>query len=159
MIAVSVLVCKIPSVWARISPNGMCLCLCPDNLLSQNLTLWLRVTVCRKVSVRTKILHGCVCLCVCRKSFCYRRVSYLSSKYQLHVLLNELKESAEQKEVPHRDFYNIRKVLWALFELGHRSGTFLVTTSTGSFGHWVIRTALEFFLSQHPQGPVGTQSN
>lgn len=44
------------------------------------------------------------------KSFCYRRLSYLSSKYQLHTLMNELKESAAQKEVPHRDFYNIRKV-------------------------------------------------
>ncbi|XP_025100390.1 AMP deaminase 2-like isoform X4 [Pomacea canaliculata] len=44
------------------------------------------------------------------KSFSFRRLSYLSSKFQLHVLLNELKESAEQKEVPHRDFYNIRKV-------------------------------------------------
>ncbi|XP_069115029.1 AMP deaminase 2-like isoform X1 [Argopecten irradians] len=44
------------------------------------------------------------------KSFSYRRLSYLSSKYQLHILLNELKESAAQKEVPHRDFYNIRKV-------------------------------------------------
>ncbi|XP_059173213.1 AMP deaminase 2-like isoform X4 [Physella acuta] len=44
------------------------------------------------------------------KSFCYRRLSYLSNKYQLHVLLNELKESAAQKEVPHRDFYNVHKV-------------------------------------------------
>ncbi|KAF5283821.1 hypothetical protein FQA39_LY04641 [Lamprigera yunnana] len=44
------------------------------------------------------------------KSFCYRRLSYLSSKFQLHVLLNELKELASQKAVPHRDFYNIRKV-------------------------------------------------
>lgn len=44
------------------------------------------------------------------KSFCYRRLSYLSSKFQLHVLLNELRESASQKAVPHRDFYNIRKV-------------------------------------------------
>ncbi|XP_077524434.1 AMP deaminase isoform X4 [Amblyomma americanum] len=44
------------------------------------------------------------------KSFCYRRLSYLSSKYQLHVLLNELRELAAQKAVPHRDFYNIRKV-------------------------------------------------
>ncbi|XP_041373098.1 AMP deaminase 2-like isoform X2 [Gigantopelta aegis] len=44
------------------------------------------------------------------KSFCFRRLSFLSSKFQLHVLLNELKESASQKEVPHRDFYNIRKV-------------------------------------------------
>ncbi|CAL1540663.1 unnamed protein product [Lymnaea stagnalis] len=44
------------------------------------------------------------------KSFCYRRLCYLSNKYQLHVLLNELKESAAQKEVPHRDFYNVHKV-------------------------------------------------
>ncbi|XP_028163650.1 AMP deaminase 2 isoform X5 [Ostrinia furnacalis] len=44
------------------------------------------------------------------KSFCYRRLSYLSSKFQLHVLLNELRELASQKAVPHRDFYNIRKV-------------------------------------------------
>lgn len=43
-------------------------------------------------------------------SFCYRRLSYLSNKYQLHVLLNEMKESAAQKEVPHRDFYNVHKV-------------------------------------------------
>ena len=26
------------------------------------------------------------------KSFCYRRLSYLSSKFQLHVLLNELRQ-------------------------------------------------------------------
>ncbi|KAJ1137806.1 hypothetical protein NDU88_004202 [Pleurodeles waltl] len=44
------------------------------------------------------------------KSFCYRRLQYLSSKYQMHVLLNEMKELAAQKKVPHRDFYNIRKV-------------------------------------------------
>lgn len=44
------------------------------------------------------------------KSFCYRRLSYLSSKFQLHVLLNELRELASQKAIPHRDFYNIRKV-------------------------------------------------
>ncbi|XP_067677001.1 AMP deaminase 2-like isoform X1 [Haliotis asinina] len=44
------------------------------------------------------------------KSFCYRRLSFLSYKFQLHGLLNEMKESASQKEVPHRDFYNIRKV-------------------------------------------------
>lgn len=44
------------------------------------------------------------------KSFCFRRLSYLSSKFNLHVLLNELRELANQKAVPHRDFYNIRKV-------------------------------------------------
>jgi hypothetical protein len=46
-----------------------------------------------------------------RKSFCYRRLTYLSAKYQLHVLLNEMQELALQKCVPHRDFYNIRKVI------------------------------------------------
>lgn len=44
------------------------------------------------------------------KSFSYRRLNYLSSKYRLHNLLNELHEQTLQKEVPHRDFYNIRKV-------------------------------------------------
>ena len=40
----------------------------------------------------------------------FRRLSFLLSKYQLHVLLNELKELAAQKAVAHRDFYNVRKV-------------------------------------------------
>jgi AMP deaminase len=44
------------------------------------------------------------------KSFCYRRLCYLSSKYQLYALLNEMRELAAQKAVSHRDFYNIRKV-------------------------------------------------
>nr|XP_021191882.2 AMP deaminase 2 [Helicoverpa armigera] len=44
------------------------------------------------------------------KSFCYRRLSYLSSKFNMHVLLNELHELALQKAVPHRDFYNVKKV-------------------------------------------------
>lgn len=45
-----------------------------------------------------------------RKSFCFRRLSFLLNKFQMHTLLNELLELHEQKEVPHRDFYNIRKV-------------------------------------------------
>ena len=31
------------------------------------------------------------------KSFCYRRLSYLSNKFQLHLLLNEIRELAAQK--------------------------------------------------------------
>ena len=49
------------------------------------------------------------------KSFCYRRLSYLSSKFQLHNLLNELRELAAQKAVAHRDFYNVRKVCFYIF--------------------------------------------
>ena len=44
------------------------------------------------------------------KSFCFQRLEYLQSKYKLHILLNEIRELAEQKVVPHRDFYNVRKV-------------------------------------------------
>jgi len=44
------------------------------------------------------------------KSFCFQRLSFLQSKYQLHNLLNEIRELAEQKAVSHRDFYNVRKV-------------------------------------------------
>ncbi|KAL1955727.1 hypothetical protein VTO42DRAFT_8125 [Malbranchea cinnamomea] len=44
------------------------------------------------------------------KSFAFKRLSYLEGKFQLHVLLNEYQEIADSKKVPHRDFYNVRKV-------------------------------------------------
>eukprot|EP00795_Rhopilema_esculentum_P016443 gene16443-7856_t len=44
------------------------------------------------------------------KSFSYRRLQFLESKFKLHILLNEMKELAAQKDIPHRDFYNVRKV-------------------------------------------------
>eukprot|EP00002_Diphylleia_rotans_P004983 TRINITY_DN1391_c0_g3_i6.p1 TRINITY_DN1391_c0_g3~~TRINITY_DN1391_c0_g3_i6.p1 ORF type:complete len:686 (+),score=142.14 TRINITY_DN1391_c0_g3_i6:82-2139(+) len=40
----------------------------------------------------------------------YRRLEILDSKFQLHLLLNAERETAEQKSSPHRDFYNVRKV-------------------------------------------------
>ncbi|ORY39671.1 hypothetical protein BCR35DRAFT_273317, partial [Leucosporidium creatinivorum] len=44
------------------------------------------------------------------KSFAWRRLRYLESKWNLYVLLNEYHEIAEMKRVSHRDFYNVRKV-------------------------------------------------
>lgn len=44
------------------------------------------------------------------KSFAFKRLSYLDGKFQLHALLNEYQEIADSKKVPHRDFYNVRKV-------------------------------------------------
>lgn len=44
------------------------------------------------------------------KSFAFRRLKYLSSKWTLYTLLNEYQELADMKAVPHRDFYNVRKV-------------------------------------------------
>ncbi|CAF0754118.1 unnamed protein product [Rotaria sp. Silwood1] len=44
------------------------------------------------------------------KSFCYRRLQYLKARFELHCLLNEVKEWAAIKSTPHRDFYNVRKV-------------------------------------------------
>ncbi|KAJ6150762.1 hypothetical protein N7470_007356 [Penicillium chermesinum] len=44
------------------------------------------------------------------KSFAFRRLSYLEGKFQLYTLLNEYQEIADSKKVPHRDFYNVRKV-------------------------------------------------
>lgn len=44
------------------------------------------------------------------KSFAFRRLQYLEGKYNLYVLLNEYQETADTKKVPHRDFYNVRKV-------------------------------------------------
>ncbi|KAI9713302.1 MAG: hypothetical protein M1812_006661 [Candelaria pacifica] len=44
------------------------------------------------------------------KSFAYRRLQYLEGKFNLYGLLNEYQEVADCKRVPHRDFYNVRKV-------------------------------------------------
>ena len=44
------------------------------------------------------------------KSFAYRRMQYLEGRYNLYALLNEYEEVADTKKVPHRDFYNVRKV-------------------------------------------------
>jgi AMP deaminase len=44
------------------------------------------------------------------KTFAFRRLQYLESKFNLYVLLNEYQEMADSKQVPHRDFYNVRKV-------------------------------------------------
>lgn len=44
------------------------------------------------------------------KSFAFRRLQYLEGKFNLYALLNEYQETADTKKVPHRDFYNVRKV-------------------------------------------------
>ncbi|KAI9030721.1 hypothetical protein CLU79DRAFT_802357 [Phycomyces nitens] len=44
------------------------------------------------------------------KSFAFRRLRYLDGKWQMYILLNEFQELADSKRVPHRDFYNVRKV-------------------------------------------------
>lgn len=44
------------------------------------------------------------------KSFAFRRLQYLEGKFNLYILLNEYQEMADSKKVPHRDFYNVRKV-------------------------------------------------
>ncbi|XP_005807516.1 AMP deaminase 3-like isoform X1 [Xiphophorus maculatus] len=44
------------------------------------------------------------------KTYCHRRLNFLESKFYLHEMLNEMAEMKELKRVPHRDFYNVRKV-------------------------------------------------
>lgn len=44
------------------------------------------------------------------KSFAFRRLQYLEAKWNLYSLLNEYQEISDSKRVPHRDFYNVRKV-------------------------------------------------
>lgn len=44
------------------------------------------------------------------KSFAFRRLQYLEAKWNLYSLLNEYQEISASKKVPHRDFYNVRKV-------------------------------------------------
>ncbi|KAE8622865.1 hypothetical protein XENTR_v10005418 [Xenopus tropicalis] len=44
------------------------------------------------------------------KTYSHRRLKFLSSKYNVHEMLNEMEELKELKNNPHRDFYNCRKV-------------------------------------------------
>jgi hypothetical protein len=44
------------------------------------------------------------------KSFTYRRLQLLEAKFTEHLLNNDYREAEEQKSVPHRDFYNVRKI-------------------------------------------------
>lgn len=44
------------------------------------------------------------------KSFAFRELEILEGKFNLHFLMNEYEETATCKRVPHRDFYNVRKV-------------------------------------------------
>ncbi|KAJ8002828.1 hypothetical protein DPEC_G00163030 [Dallia pectoralis] len=44
------------------------------------------------------------------KTYCHRRLNFIASKFDLHEMLNEMDELKELKKVPHRDFYNVRKV-------------------------------------------------
>ena len=44
------------------------------------------------------------------KSFAFKRLKYLETKWDMFYLLNEFEETAQSKKNPHRDFYNVRKV-------------------------------------------------
>eukprot|EP00808_Paulinella_micropora_P019542 g9322.t1 len=44
------------------------------------------------------------------KTFTHRRLNIMEARFKLHRLLNHELEQDEQKKVPHRDFYNVRKV-------------------------------------------------
>lgn len=44
------------------------------------------------------------------KSLSFKRLQLLETRFNLHTLLNQEAEIAAQKSVPHRDFYNVRKV-------------------------------------------------
>lgn len=44
------------------------------------------------------------------KSFAFKRLLYLETKWNMYYLLNEFEENKQSKKNPHRDFYNVRKV-------------------------------------------------
>lgn len=44
------------------------------------------------------------------KTLAFKRLQLLEARFNLHTLLNSERELVAQKAVPHRDFYNVRKV-------------------------------------------------
>ena len=67
--------------------------------------------------IRSTIFHGPTI------TYAYTRLELLSARFNLHVLLNGTRELDAQKSVPHRDFYNVRKVDTHV----HHSGELLAT--------------------------------
>lgn len=52
------------------------------------------------------------------RSFSQKRLNVLESRFELHRTLNGEKEVSDLKAVPHRDFYNVRKVrVWGAWRL------------------------------------------
>jgi AMP deaminase len=43
-------------------------------------------------------------------SYSFKRLEILAALFNLHLLLNQSRENDVVKSVPHRDFYNVRKV-------------------------------------------------
>ena len=60
------------------------------------------LNVCNFLQLCNLIFHS--------KTYTHRRLKFLSSKFQVHQMLNEMDELKELKNNPHRDFYNCRKV-------------------------------------------------
>lgn len=44
------------------------------------------------------------------KSFAFSRLQYLKANFHMYALVNSYQETLDCKSVPHRDFYNVRKV-------------------------------------------------
>lgn len=44
------------------------------------------------------------------RSFCFRRLELLQERFNMYITLNDEEERLSQIRVPHRDFYNVRKV-------------------------------------------------
>uniref|UniRef100_A0A3B4T8B0 AMP deaminase n=1 Tax=Seriola dumerili TaxID=41447 RepID=A0A3B4T8B0_SERDU len=60
--------------------------------------------------VLAMIADDCLVSRVVLKGSSVVRLNFLASKFYLHEMLNEMAELKELKCVPHRDFYNVRKV-------------------------------------------------
>lgn len=73
-------------------------------LFSANVTISVDFIALSYLQLRKAIYAGPV------MSYSYKRLAVLSAKFNLHVLLNSERELEAQKSVPHRDFYNCRKV-------------------------------------------------
>jgi AMP deaminase len=78
--------------------------LCLSLYLSLTLSLSLDLTLPYPTQVKQAVFSGPT------TSYAFTRLELLSAKFNLHILLNGTRELNASKSVPHRDFYNVRKV-------------------------------------------------
>lgn len=86
-------------------------------------------------------LELCDLLFFYSKTYAHRRLKFLSSKFQVHEMLNEMDELKELKNNPHRDFYNCRKV-----SLSHGSEVVVPGQKQEPNSYFLSRTRMILFF-------------
>ena len=85
---------QLPVLSVRVEPTTDVVSLCQSQIVFTQNSMWKSVKAAGDIAWEQS----------------FRQLQQLAARFKLHCQLNAHLELAEQKSVPHRDFYNVRKV-------------------------------------------------